>query len=254
LASHHHRRARVGLIFIALFALSGNARAIRPFVTDDARTVGKAHVQLETYFRRDKFSLQHWLLPALGPTDWLELTVGGVHGVDGIRDAKDHPHYSFAGPLVQAKLLLRETVPNHFPGLAVAVGGVTETGHGGFEPPGESGYGYLAASQAFFKEDDFLIHMNIGFTAVNAPDIDPLRLTYGIGTQLETIFDFHLIGEIYSGDPYIPGSAAAYQAGFRQIFNDHLQLDFTWGGGIAGAEKLPFFLSSGIRVVSAELW
>ena len=76
----------------------------------------------------------------------------------------------------------------------------------------------------------------------------------GIGTQVETVFDFHLIAEVYSGDPYVAGSSAAYQAGFRQIFNDTLQLDFTWGGGIAGADRLPFFLSSGIRVVSHELW
>jgi hypothetical protein len=233
---------------------SSRAHAVRPFVTDDARVVGRAHLQLETYFRRDRYALQHWLLPAFGPTDWLEVTLGAVHGASGMQSLEDHPHYSFAGPLAQAKLLLHDTVPNKPPGLALVVGGISEAGHGGFEPPGESGFAYLAASQSFIKEDAFLIHANVGVAAVIAEGFAPVRVTYGLGTQVATVLDFHLIGEITSGDPYAPGSGAAYQLGFRQIWNDHLQLDFTFGGGLWGDDPLPFFVSSGIRIVSHELW
>ena len=239
----------LGLVFAAR-----DAHAIRPFVTDDARVVGEAHLQLETYWRRDRESAQHWLLPAVGPTDWLKLTLGAVHGVNGFRAYPDEPKYAIAGPLLQGKILLRETVPNRPPGLALALGGITGLGRGGFEPPGESGFAYLAATQAFFKEDDFLVHMNVGVAAVNAEGFPPARFTYGIGTQVETVFDFHLIGEIYSGDPYIPGSGGSYQLGFRQIYNDHLQLDFTFGGGLWGDVLTPPFVSSGLRIVSHELW
>ncbi len=248
------RRASAALGALLLLLATRDAHAIRPFVTDDAHTVGKAHLQLETYWRRDRTSAQHWLLPAFGPTEWLELTLGAVHGVNGFRQYPEKPTYAIAGPLLQGKLLLHESIPNEPPGLALVVGGITEAGTGGFEPPGLSGFSYLAATQAFFKEDDFLIHANVGVSAVSAAGYDPARITWGIGTQVETIFDWHLIGEIYSGDPYVQGSGGAYQAGFRQIYNDHLQLDFTFGGGLWGDVLTPPFVSSGIRLVSHELW
>lgn len=85
---------------------------------------------------------------------------------------------------------------------------------------------------------------------MSASGIEPARFTWGLGTQVETVFDLHLIAEIYSGDPYVQGSGGAYQLGFRQIYNDHLQLDFTLGGGLFGDVLLPPFVSSGVRIVS----
>jgi hypothetical protein len=231
-----------------------NARAIRPFVTDDAHTVGRGHVQFETYWRRDRQSFQHWMLPAFGPVEWLELTLGGVHGLAPLGQRPDKPRYAFGGPLLQGKFLLHEAIPNHLPGVAIVVGNVVPVGRGGFEPPGWNGFTYLAVTQAFFKEDDFLIHGNIGLSAVSAPGVDPAKATWGVGTQVETIFNFHLIGEIFSGDPYSVGTGGAYQFGFRQLFNDHVQLDATMGGGLWGATVLPVWFSSGVRVVSHELW
>ena len=243
------------LVALALGVLtSSDAEAIRPFVTDDAHTVGKGHVQLETYWRRDRMSLQHWILPAIGPTHWLELTLGGVHGISQLGTSPEKPRYAIGGPLVQGKFLLRDAVPNHLPGVAIVAGGITPTGDGGFQAPGWSGFSYLAVTQAFFKEDDLLIHANVGISTVAAPGLDPAKGTWGIGTQVETVFNFHLIGEIFSGDPYAQGTGGAYQAGFRMIFNDHLQLDGTWGGGLWGDTILPVWFSSGIRIVSRDLW
>lgn len=230
------------------------ARAIRPFVTDDARVVGKGHVQLESWWRRDRLSLQQWALPAVGPAEWLELSLGGVHGIGELRKAPDKPTYALGGPLAQGKFLLRETVANKAPGIAVSLGGITPAGRGGFQSPGWSGFSYLAVTQALIKEDDFLIHVNVGVSAVAAPGLDPAKLTWGVGTQVETFFDFHLIGEVFSGDPYVQGAGGAYQLGFRQIYNDHLQLDFTVGGGLWGDTLTPPWVSSGIRIVSHELF
>jgi hypothetical protein len=226
--------------------------AIRPFVTDDAHTVGKGHVQLETYWRRDRRSLQHWVLPAVGPVQWLELTLGAVHGFSNLGNGK--PVYALGGPIAQGKFLLHEAVPNHLPGVGVVVGGVAPAGRGGFEAPGWSGFSYLAVTQAFFKEDDLLIHGNVGISTVSAPGLDPAKVTWGIGSQVETIFNFHLIGELFSGDPYVQKAGGAYQLGFRQIFNDHLQLDGTFGGGLWGETLLPVWFSSGIRIVSHDLF
>jgi len=233
---------------------AADARAIRPFITDDARVVGEGHVQIETYWRRDRLALQHWFLPAVGPTEWLEISVGGFHGFNRLGPTLAEPVYAMGGPLAQGKLLLRETVPNEPPGVALVLGGLVPAGRGGFESAGWSSFGYLAFTQAFIKEDDFLIHANVGFSAIAAPGLDPAKLTWGVGTQVETFYDFHLIGEVFSGDPYVQGSGGAYQAGFRMIFNDHIQLDGTWGEGLWGAAPLPLWFSSGIRVVSHKLF
>ena len=56
------------------------------------------------------------------------------------------------------------------------------------------------------------------------------------------------------GASSVHGAGGAYQAGFRIIFNDHVQLDGTWGGGLWGAEIMPVWFSSGVRIVSHELF
>lgn len=238
----------------ALLTVSSDARAIRPFVTDDAHTVGRGRVQLETYFRRDRASLQHWVLPAVGPVPWLELTLGAVHGAAGLGSKTEKPRYALAGPLLQSKLLLHEAIPNHLPGVGIVVGGLLPAGRGGFEAAGWNGFSYLAVTQAFFKEDDLLFHFNVGLNAVSADGLTPLKATWGVGTQVETLFDFHLIGEIFSGDPYTAGSGGAFQVGFRQIYNDHLQLDGTVGAGVFGDVLLPVWFSTGVRIVSHDLF
>lgn len=243
----------VSVVLAAVLA-PREAHAIRPFVTDDAHVVGKGHVQLESYWRRDRPSLQHWVLPAVGPTDWLELTLGGVHGLAGLDAPAARPTYAIAGPLLQSKILLHESIPNRPPSVAVVVGGVLPVGTGGFEAPGWNGFSYLAVTQAFFKEDDFLIHANVGVAAVSAPGLAPAKVTWGVGTQVETVFDFHLIGEVFSGDPYTQGSGGAAQGGFRIIFDEHLQLDGTVGSGLWGDTKLPVWFSSGVRFVSHRLF
>lgn len=245
-------------LFASALALASlatrDAAAIRPFVTDDAHTVGKGHVQLETWWRRDRLSLQHWLLPAVGPTEWMELTLGGVYGASQLRQHPDEPQVGISGPLAQGKFLLHESMPNKPPGVALVVGGVSPAGRGGFEAPGWSGFSYLAVTQAFIKEDDFLIHANVGVSTISAPGLDPAKLTWGVGTQVETVYDIHLIGEIFSGDPYVQGAGGAYQTGIRVIFNDRVQLDATWGGGLWGDSIMPPWFSSGVRLVSHEIF
>lgn len=251
------RASRALLSCVASAAIllgASDAHAIRPFITDDARVVGEGHVQLETYWRRDRLTLQQWALPAVGPTEWLEISMGAVHGLNKLGNTLDKPTYAIGGPLLQGKFLLRETEANKLPGVAVSVGGLAPAGRGGFETPGWSGFSYIALTQAFIKEDDFLIHANLGVSAIAAPGFDPAKITWGFGTQVETLYNFHLIGEIFSGDPYVAGSGGAYQAGFRIIFDDHVQLDGTWGEGLWGDAPLPLWFSSGIRVVTHKLF
>jgi hypothetical protein len=239
----------VALIATGIF-VSTESYAIRPFVTDDARVVGGKYLQLETWFRRDRASLQHWMLFAFGPNDHMELTLGGVHGAGGLGE---RPRYGYGGPLAQAKILLNHALPNDWPGVALSVGALPPFGSGGLETPGWGTFAYLALTEALVGQDVVLIHLNAGYAAVDAPPIAPLRVTWGVGTQVHTIQNLHAIGELFSGDPYAPRAAGACQLGFRYIFSDYLQLDATYGQGLFG-ERMPFWISTGVRMVSHELW
>lgn len=241
----------------ALLLGAPEAHAIRPFITDDARVVGAKHLQLETWWRRDKDTLQHWALFAFGPNDHVELTLGGAYGLSSIvsRDpGVSSPTFAFNLPLLQGKFLLREAEPNSLPGFAVATGIVPPLGTGGLEPPGPSGFVYVAFTESLFDEERLLVHANLGATVLVAKGHDPMSATWGVGMQLRTFAAFHLVGEFFSGDPYAGGAGGAAQGGFRYIFNDHVQLDATIGGGVFGATPLPVWATSGIRLVSHDLW
>jgi len=245
------RSLAVGTTIAAAILFASPAQAIRPFITDDARVVGQGHAQLETWFRRDTRTLQHWAIGAFGPTDHIELSLGGVHG--SARQDRDSK-YAISGPLIQGKFLLFSPQPNRWPGVAFVAGFEPPLGRGGFEVPGWSAFGFVAFTESLFDDELLLIHANLGFLSVNAPGYAPLTGTWGLAAQLRTVAELHAVGEIFSGDPYLPGSGMAVQGGFRYVFNDHVQLDATVGGGLAGDYVLPVWLSSGVRVVSHKLF
>ena len=80
---------------------------VRPFITDDARVVGKELAQLETWLRFDKESGQHWILGAYGPNSHLEITTGGVYGYQIDHHSKSN--FSYALPLYRLKFYLKNT-------------------------------------------------------------------------------------------------------------------------------------------------
>lgn len=243
-----HRLLVVALLLLA----SPRADAIRPFITDDARVVGRRLIQLETWLFVDRNGIQHWLFPAFGPTDFLELTVGAVHGV-GLE--AEPTRYALAAPLLQAKLLARAAIPNSLPGLAFAVGAFAPFGLGQFRLSSWTGFGYLALTESLFSRERLLIHANLGFALVRNGDAR-LRgaVTGGVGAQVRVVRGLHFVGEVVYGDPYRAGGGAAFQTGFRYILNDHVQIDTTVGYGLSGPERAPLWGSAGLRVVSSPLW
>ena len=245
------RRWISALAGLVVALASSEARAVRPFVTDDARVVGKGQMQLETWFRVEPKSFQHWAVGAVGPNDRMELSVGFVHGVG--RDERDDQQYSIGGPLFQGKLLVFDPVKNSWPGVAVVIGGVVPAGRGSLEPEGWAGFAYLALTESLWKEDRILVHANVGFTGA-ALEGRGAAFTFGVGTEFRIYGVWHGIAELYSGDPYVGSVAGAVQAGFRFFFEDHLQLDMTAGTGVFGERKLPPFFGMGVRLVSHRLF
>ena len=223
---------------------------VRPFITDDARVVGERLAQLETWVRFDKEAGQHWILGAYGPNKKLELTAGGVYGYQVDHDSKKT--FSYALPLLQAKILFKEYKPNKAPGFGMVVGTFLPVGQGAFKPAGYGTFGYLTVSQCFGEGDKFLFHGNLGGNYIHIDGTNNLIPTWGLGTQVKTYKGLHLVGEIFSGDPYIPGTGTSWQAGYRYFFSDLVQIDMTVGNGIAGDVIMPFWGTAGIRIVTEK--
>lgn len=220
---------------------------VRPFITDDARVVGNKLAQLETWFRRDRESTQQWVMMAYGPNDKLEVSLGGVFGTES--DESQGPSFGYALPLLQAKLLFRGYAPGKGPGFGLVTGTFLPAGKGAFKPRGYGSFGFLTVSQCFGQKEDVLLHLNTGLNYLHIDKANEVIGTWGFGTQVRTFSGFHLVGEIFSGDPYVPGAGMSYQTGFRHFFSDLFQVDMTIGKGIAGENPLPFWYSAGARIV-----
>lgn len=238
-----HRHFFSAVLLVAVVSVSTRAWAIRPFITDDARVVGERLVQLETWVQVDKRSLAHWILPAFGPTRWLELSAGGLHGTAGTPR-----QYSLSGPLLQGKALLLQTHDGGAPGLALALGTLLTNGTGPFSENPSSGFGYLA-STASFRDEAILIHVNAGLSYGDETFI----ATGGIGSQVRTLGGLHLVAELVRGDAYSRATDGAVQGGGRFIVSDSVQVDATVGTGIWGDNQRPTWATVGLRLVSGRL-
>jgi hypothetical protein len=125
------------------------------------------------WIRGDRAAFQHWALSSYGPTDSLELTAGMVHGVHYEQDRQ----YSVAGPLMQAKYLIRRPTVGSWPGTAVSAGAFAPVGDGPFKPHGWDTFAYAAVTESLTEGDDILIHGNGGF--VNS-SIGGRKPTWGV--------------------------------------------------------------------------
>ena len=223
---------------------------VRPFITDDARVVGERLAQWESWVRIDKESWQHWNLFAYGPSSRLELTTGLVYGVAHPQDAEKRA-FSYALPLVQGKFLFREYKPNRLPGVAMVVGTFLPGGRGAFRPAGYGSFGFLTVTQSFLDGDRVLLHGNVGLNYLHVDGANSTLATWGFGTQIRTYNGLHFVGEIFSGDPYVPGAGTSWQVGARHFISEFAQIDATVGQGIGGANPLPFWYSAGVRLVTS---
>lgn len=228
------------------------ALAVRPFVTDDARVVGKNLLLLESSVRRDSNYLTNLNLLAYGPTGKIELTAGFTNGfpVEG----GDSWKYSVAGPLLQAKYLMTEGTPNGYPGAAIAIGVGTPYGSQSFANPSWSQFAYLAVTEALGEKERVLIHANIGVNYSKPDDYWRYATTWGVGTQVRLMGGLHVVGEVFHGDPYAGDAGGAFQTGFRHFISDRIQVDATIGSGLWGDNKPETFMGCGLRIIFDPAW
>ncbi len=221
---------------------------VRPFITDDARVVGDHLAQFESWIRVDHESGEHWMLGAYGPNDRWELTAGGVYGYE--KDSASNKSFTYALPLLQAKHLIKPYAPGRGPGFGMVAGTFLPAGKGELKPAGYGTFGFLTITQCFGEGEKYLFHLNLGGNYLHINGENELVGTWGLGTQIKAYKGMHLVAELFSGDPYIPGTGTAYQLGYRYFFSDLVQIDMTVGKGIAGEVIMPFWYSAGIRIVT----
>lgn len=226
------------------------SHAVRPFITDDARVVGWRWAQLESWLRFDTYSSQMWNMAAFGPHKRLELSLGMVSGYSSSLGTERK--FSYALPLVQSKFLIRPYEAGKGPGFALITGSFLPGGKGGFVPAGYGLFSFLAISQCFGKGEKVLIHVNLGVNYFKQENVHNTVYTWGVGNQTKLYKGLHLAAEFFSGDPYIPGSGVAYQAGFRYFVSNYVQCDATIGSGVSGTYQLPFWYGLGLRFVTAK--
>jgi len=238
------------LITAVLFIHFNEAYGVRPFITDDARVVGYRLGQWETWLRLDKHAGEQWHMFAYGPHRKVELSLGGVAGLD--KPESNKKHFSYALPLVQGKYLFKEYGHRKGPGYALVAGSFLPGGRGVFVPEGYGAFAFMNISQCFGKHEDLLIHANLGSNYLYLNKENNWVNTWGFGMQARTYRGFHLVGEVFSGDPYIPGTGLAWQAGFRHFISDLIQVDATLGKGISGSTIMPLWFSIGARFVTTR--
>jgi hypothetical protein len=220
------------------------ARADRPLVTDSARTVPRGTIQLETWGRLDRDGLQHFNLLAAGITDYIELAGGGEYGLSLTQD--DRTQFGAGSPLLQMKIRVQQT-DELIPGIAAVVGLVAPWGIDGFALRDWAPFIYGVATIEPFA--GFQLDSRLGFYTLPTD----VKVLWGIAFERE-LPRVRLIGELFSGDPYAEESGMAFQAGFRFVVSENVQIDVTFGSGITGTPTLPPYSTLGLRLAVADLW
>ena len=237
----------IAIIIFILSAITTKTYAVRPFITDDGVTSKRRTMQWESWGLFDKYSGQQWNQFSYGITDWFEVAFGGVWGYD--RSEFGHAKFSFSMPMLETKFLLCEYEPRKQPGIALATGTSLPYGKREFVPPGYGAYSFLAATYVFNEDEKFTVHGNFGVNYLRVSNENQFIPYGGLATQIKLYKGLHVVGEVIAGDPYAPKTGIAYQAGFRYFISDVCQVDAEIGQGLAGKEKMPFWVGFGARFV-----
>jgi hypothetical protein len=223
--------------FYAIICLLGlllcfDARAARPFVTDDARLTTAGSCQLESWVRAYPDSQELWALPACNPTGNFEITLGSM--MAKVNDESPTRDY-----VLQFKTLFKTLETNGW-GVGLAVGTLhhPETRPG----PNQLGntYAYLPLSISF-QNDKIIMHSNLGWLRDSASSQD--NMTWGLGGEFQTGTRLLLIAESYGDDktrPYL-------QTGVRfSVLPNLFQIDATTGQQL-GSSSSTRWISFGLR-------
>jgi len=245
-------------LFFFLLLFTQSSWAIRPFVTDDARVLDYGQIGSEIWVEQAKIDsdylfTEHALL-SWNFYKWIEVTaVGNFQTHDG--------DILFFNPVAQGKVLLAKAGSDSQPGLAISAAHIFNAGSGEERERASSSY-LLGMSTIRFKDDHLIIHTNLGFTnAATAAGKQKTRAFWGLGFDHSLHeFNWRVIGEVYSGDPYSAyRSPVAAQGGLRWLYHHQYSFDLVFGGQPVYGEnyqstaQTEYWVQMGVRI-SADLY
>ncbi len=199
-------------------------------IVDDAEVATYRSFQVETWYG----SRESWALVAISPIQGLELGTG--IGLDS-RDAMDPSNW-----IIEAKY-----IPMDLEGSGWATG-LTAGLLYNFDGDLEEAYAYIPFSRLILNESSVL-HLNIGFEAINEADWEyelftGLRGDFGITDRIA------ILSEVAAAN----FDDLFYQAGLRfSLVPDLLEMDITYGEGFRRMETAPGF-NIGIAFTPDALW
>lgn len=233
------RLLRYASCLLLVLACCPQARAARPFVTDDARLTTAGSCQLESWSRFYSDSHELWALPACNPGGNLEFTAGGGRAFEnhGLRS----DDYVF-----QLKTLFRPLTTNDW-GWGLGFGTVLHPDvHPGPNLLGNV-YAYLPASFSF-NDDQWVVHTNLGWLRDRASGDN--RMTWGVGSEYRITPRVLGIAESFGDDKSRP----YWQLGARfSVLPDLFQIDATVGQQFDGPRRSRW-ISFGLRLTPDKLF
>lgn len=223
---------------LAAAVCASDARAARPFVTDDARLTTAGSCQVESWSRIYPSSREVWALPACNPGGNFEVTAGGgLARPDATSSSSDY--------ILQGKTLFRSLAPGGW-GMGLAFGRVL---HPEVNPgPNLLGntYAYVPVSISLL-DDRLITHVNFGWLKDRATRED--RATWGVGAELRLDERWLGIAEVFGDSRNKPYT----QFGTRFSLLSDFQIDATLGAQF-GASGVNRWLSLGLRHIPDKLW
>ena len=224
----------------ALLAISFDALAARPFVTDDARIVDPRSCQIESFAKRQQRTreAESWFLPGCNPWSNMELTAGGFRVAPSPRGTETHG-------ILQAKTLIKQVTTNSW-GLGFAFG--AERIHRSSPQPDAAGDGwkpYLNTVASYsIASDAVVLHANLGYARDRLEQRD--LKNWGLGAEIRLGGRWSAIVESYQ----VTHEKPSQQIGARYWFiPDRLQFDGTLGHQSSGPAfgESQRWISLGIR-------
>lgn len=226
------------IMMLLMLCWSHEALAVRPFVTDDARTVYKGQVLTETYggvtmVEGSKPAFELRSLQGVGITDRLELTAGGFGF--SYQDYQARP----LDMLIQPKYVLHQSL-GAIPSLSVAAAAL-------FPLSGNRQHwdGYAMAHLSWFLftpdpetdpyDNNLSLYFNLGtkFRYDAGPTTFQNKLYWAAGFEVITPItrEVRILGEMFNGDPFsFEEKFPAFQTGLRWYKNSYVQMDFVVRG------------------------
>ncbi|HZO14671.1 MAG TPA: transporter [Polyangiaceae bacterium] len=244
------RGALVGAcVFCAPMLCAGDAFAGRPFITDDASVVGRGVLQLEAWLRLEEGMIQQWTVAAVGPLGPLEISAG----IAAALASTDGWEPRVAGAIGQLKALVLEPRPAGIPGIAGVIAVFPPAGSGSFATESWHAASYAALTALPFANERWAIHANLGVALATNESLQAGPY-WALGTSVEIVEGLDVMGEVFSAEPAEDARIGATQVGLIVAFNEHVQLDGTFGGVVWGDDQPEVFATAGVKLASGELW